>query len=281
MMKKQIWFIGLFGVWCLLSSLWYFLNVKGVIVDPKSFNPQAALIGILEILVMLLVACLLGYAIAWYFRSETIENQNQKLEIQRSENNSLVQARDEYKNQIESWREKHGHDVRTMEEKTSQLISEKKKFQSIKVELESSLTESRNETHEMKSRLQQIENEIGPLRYRSRQLEFQIKEAEVSNSKLKVEIENLTIEQKHKGTVSDHPFVRSGEQADKDDLTKIKGIGPFIEKRLNMIGIYTFQQLAELSPEMIDRVGAAIEFFPHRMIRDNWVGQASAFAHAG
>jgi predicted flap endonuclease-1-like 5' DNA nuclease len=75
--------------------------------------------------------------------------------------------------------------------------------------------------------------------------------------------------------------VRPLEQDDKDDLTTIKGIGPFIEKRLNMIGIYTFQQLAELSPEMVDRVGAAIEFFPHRMIRDNWVGQANAFAHGG
>src|SRR5580765_4795891 len=104
-MKKQFCFIGLFGVWCLLSSLWYFLNVKGVIIDPKSFNPQAAFTGILEILVMLLVSCLLGYAIAWYFRSETIENQNEKLDIQQAENNSLVLTRDEYKNQAEWWRE--------------------------------------------------------------------------------------------------------------------------------------------------------------------------------
>src|SRR6478736_6263884 len=106
-MKKQFWFIGLFGVWCLLSSLWYFLSVKGVIVDPKSFNAQAALVGILEILVMLLVACLIGYAIAWYFRRETIENQIEKIEIQQSENNLLAQARDEFKDQVELWREKH------------------------------------------------------------------------------------------------------------------------------------------------------------------------------
>ncbi len=71
------------------------------------------------------------------------------------------------------------------------------------------------------------------------------------------------------------------EPDEKDDLTKIKGVGPFIEKRLNMIGIYTFQQLAELSPELIDRVGAAIEFFPHRIVRDNWVGQAKAFSQIG
>lgn len=280
-MKKQFWFIGLFGVWCLLSSLWYFLSVKGVIIDPKSFNPQAALIGILEILVMLLVACLLGYAIAWYFRTETIDNQNEMIDIQQTENRSLARARDEFKNQVDGWREKHHQDLMTLQQKSADLVSEKEKLQKAKTELESSLKESRKEIHEAKSQLQQVENEMGPLRYRNRQLEFQVKETEDSNAKLKVEIENLIIERKHKGTVSDHPFVRPLEQDDKDDLTRIKGIGPFIEKRLNMIGIYNFQQLADLSPEMIDRVGAAIEFFPHRIIRDNWVGQAIAFAHAG
>lgn len=280
-MKKQFLFIGLFGVWCLLSSLWYFLSVKGVIIDPRTFNPQAALTGIAEILVMLFVACLLGYAIAWHLRSETIEVQNERLDLQHAENSSLAQARDEYKNQVGWWREKHHHDSGVLQRKSSELTSENEKLQRARGELESSLKELRRETHELQSRLQQVETEVGPLRYRNRQLEFQVKEAEESGAKLKAEIDNLIHQQKSKGTVSDHPFVRPLEPEDKDDLTKIKGIGPFIEKRLNMIGIYTFQQLADLSPEMIDRVGAAIEFFPHRIIRDNWVGQAVAFAHAG
>ncbi len=167
------------------------------------------------------------------------------------------------------------------QQKLTDLMAAKEKLQKIRIELETSLTEARNDSREVKSRLQPIENEIGTLRYRNRQLEFQVKEAEESGAKLKVEIENLMAEQKSKGTVSDHPFVRPVELDDKDDLTKIKGIGPFIEKRLNMIGIYTFQQLAELSPEMIDRVGAAIEFFPHRIIKDNWVSQASVLAQRG
>ena len=265
----------------MLSSLWYFLNVKGVIIDPKSFNPQAAFIGILEILAMILVACLLGYAIAWYFRAETIENQIEKLEVQQSENSALAQASDEYKNQVDLWRERHRHDLDEAQRNLAGLVSEKERLQKAKSELESSLRESREENRVAQSSLQQVENEIGTLRYRSRQLEFQIKETEDSNAKLKVEIEKLIIDQRHKATVSDHPFVRPVEPGEKDDLTKIKGIGPFIEKRLNMIGIYTFLQLAELSPDMIDRVGAAIEFFPHRIIKDNWVGQANAFAHAG
>jgi predicted flap endonuclease-1-like 5' DNA nuclease len=275
-MKKQFWFISLFGVWCLLSSLWYFLSVKGVVIELKGFVPQTAWIAIIEILVMLLVACLLGYAIAWHYRSETIDDQNEKLEAQHQENNSLIRVMDDYKNQVEVWREKH---FKASQQKSSVLISEKEKLQRHKAELESSLKESRNETREVQSRLLEVESEIGTLRYRNRQLEFQAKELEESNSKLKSEIENLA-ERKEKKSISDHPFVRPVEADEKDDLTKIKGVGPFIEKRLNMIGIYTFQQLAELSPEMIDRVGAAIEFFPHRIIKDNWVGQASRFAKA-
>ncbi len=279
-MKKQFWFISLFGVWCLLSSLWYFLSLKGVIIDVKGFNPQAAWIAIIEILVMLLIACLLGYAIAWHFRGETIDNQNEKLDVRQAENSSLTRARDEYKNQVELWREKHRHDLTAMQQKSSELISEKQKLQKQKLELESLVTEERNEKREVQSQVKQTEREIGTLRYRNSQLEFQTKEAEGSNLKLKAEIENLIAQGKDKKSVSDHPFVRPVEPDDKDDLTKIKGVGPFIEKRLNMIGIYTFHQLAELSPEMIDRVGAAIEFFPHRIIRDNWVGQASNLINA-
>ena len=83
-----------------------------------------------------------------------------------------------------------------------------------------------------------------------------------------------------KGPVSDHPFVRPVEPDEKDNLTEIKGIGPFIEKRLNMLGIYTFKQLSELTPELIDRVGNAIEFFPGRIERENWIGQARGFLKA-
>lgn len=60
----------------------------------------------------------------------------------------------------------------------------------------------------------------------------------------------------------------------KDDLTRISGVGPFIEKKLNGLGIYTFEQISEFTPETIDKVTKAIEFFPGRIQRDNWVKQA-------
>lgn len=64
----------------------------------------------------------------------------------------------------------------------------------------------------------------------------------------------------------------------KDDLTEIKGIGSFLEKKLNGLGIYKFEQISKLTPNLIEKLTAAIEFFPGRIERDDWVGQATLLA---
>lgn len=63
--------------------------------------------------------------------------------------------------------------------------------------------------------------------------------------------------------------------AEADDLKAIVGVGPFLEKKLNVIGIYTFRQVANLTKEDVQQVNDIIEFFPGRIERDNWVGQAA------
>ncbi|DAC37931.1 MAG TPA: hypothetical protein HA286_00835, partial [Candidatus Poseidoniaceae archaeon] len=60
----------------------------------------------------------------------------------------------------------------------------------------------------------------------------------------------------------------------KDDLQVIKGIGPFIEEKLNALGITTYRQIANMTAKLEDEVNVAIEFFPGRVKRDQWVAQA-------
>jgi predicted flap endonuclease-1-like 5' DNA nuclease len=60
----------------------------------------------------------------------------------------------------------------------------------------------------------------------------------------------------------------------KDDLQVIKGIGPFIEEKLNALGITTYRQLANMTAKLETQVNEAIEFFPGRVKRDQWVAQA-------
>lgn len=64
------------------------------------------------------------------------------------------------------------------------------------------------------------------------------------------------------------------EQYTNDDLTKIEGVGPFIAKKLNEVGITSFKQISLMDDLEIDRVTKAIQFFPGRIERDDWVGQA-------
>ncbi len=67
----------------------------------------------------------------------------------------------------------------------------------------------------------------------------------------------------------------SASESDKDDLTRIKGIGAFLEKKLNGLGVYTYGQISQLDAPLIEKVTTAIEFFPGRIKRDDWVGQAA------
>ncbi len=64
------------------------------------------------------------------------------------------------------------------------------------------------------------------------------------------------------------------DESQKDDLKLISGVGPFIEQKLNSIGIYTFDQISKFDKEDIDTVTELIQFFPGRIERDNWKAQA-------
>lgn len=63
-----------------------------------------------------------------------------------------------------------------------------------------------------------------------------------------------------------------------DDLKAIVGVGPFLERKLHAVGIYTFRQMANFNQEDINLVNDMIEFFPGRIERENWVGQSIELA---
>jgi hypothetical protein len=72
---------------------------------------------------------------------------------------------------------------------------------------------------------------------------------------------------------------RAAEPARIDDLKLINGIGPAVEKRLNGVGIFTFAQLAALSPADVaaavtDLAGLSAE----RIVKQDWIGQAHKLA---
>ena len=66
----------------------------------------------------------------------------------------------------------------------------------------------------------------------------------------------------------------SGANGENDNLQQIKGVGPAIEKTLNDLGIFRFNQIAEMSEYDIDRVARRLKGFRSRIYREDWIGQA-------
>ena len=64
-----------------------------------------------------------------------------------------------------------------------------------------------------------------------------------------------------------------------DDLTKIKGIGPALARRLNDHEVFQFSQIAAWSEEDVTAMNALLRF-PGRIERDSWVEQARKLASA-
>ena len=62
-----------------------------------------------------------------------------------------------------------------------------------------------------------------------------------------------------------------------DDLQRIKGIGPVIERELRARGVARFAQIAAWGPEDVERLGAELGF-GNRIERDGWVEQARRLA---
>jgi predicted flap endonuclease-1-like 5' DNA nuclease len=60
----------------------------------------------------------------------------------------------------------------------------------------------------------------------------------------------------------------------RDKLQAIKGVGPAIEKTLNEMGIFNYQQIADMSEYDIDRIANRLKGFRSRIYREDWIGQA-------
>ena len=65
-----------------------------------------------------------------------------------------------------------------------------------------------------------------------------------------------------------------------DDLKRIRGIGVLIEKRLNALGVASYEQIANWTAADIERISEQLDF-KGRIERENWVEQARILASGG
>ncbi|MHA3980270.1 NADH-quinone oxidoreductase subunit NuoE [Halovulum sp. GXIMD14794] len=72
--------------------------------------------------------------------------------------------------------------------------------------------------------------------------------------------------------------IEAARDGQPDDLKKISGVGPKLEKLLHSLGFFHFDQIAAWTEAEIEWVDQNLEGFKGRVTRDNWVEQARDLA---
>lgn len=75
--------------------------------------------------------------------------------------------------------------------------------------------------------------------------------------------------------------LKAARKGKADDLKEIEGIGPAMEKLVNSLGFYHFDQIASWSDADVALVDAEMKTFKGRIARDRWVAQAKIIVAEG
>jgi hypothetical protein len=80
-------------------------------------------------------------------------------------------------------------------------------------------------------------------------------------------------------TVTRRGLANDKDNSPTDDFKRIKGIGGVIARQLQASGIRTYVELAMLPPEAIaKRLSDVVGVSPHRVVNEDWIGQARELA---
>ena len=272
--------------------------------------------AIIQILVMLLVAFLLGFVIAWLWRQRDINNINMEMANHRKRLADTNQSLEELKDQNQSIQEELDHKAQSgnvdyralraelakVKQQNLSLNNQNSELQKHSKTLQDQVSES-NKSNSSGESQQQMRAALSRLESRNNMLEGNIKDLEERNQWLmdhRSEVDDSSTEDPELDrftkafpnmppaseptkTFTASVGIKEAQPDEKDDLKKINGVGPYIEQKLNRIGIYTYEQISELDKEQIKKITDAIQFFPGRIERDDWMSQARSLmsAHHG
>lgn|GEM_PF-537928 len=250
---------------CVFFTRWYLCNVRGLCETVAS----------LEILIMILVAFLIGFAGSWllsentfrFLRAQLGGLQKERLGLH-DQLQLLEKENQAARKHVAEWQQEVSLLAQVKKVTEPLLMEAKSQVSSLERELEVYQRRYENlkqETDSIRNTAAQLKNELAEERAREVSLQAKKEEKQEEKEKLRIEPPDPTRSR----------FTPSSWQT-KNDLTLISGIGPAIQRKLNELGIYSFQQISELTPEMVDQITKSIKFFPDRIGRDNWIGQAAA-----
>ncbi len=268
---------------------------------------NAAVIG------LLFIALAAGALIGWYWRAQHARREKavinagwlEQISARRIEHERLTEQNKGLMQQVSDIQATASDAKRRAQELSEALresLSERNELQRRSSEMHSDLKATQDEhrrlhtdinlVQQKEERIARLQSEINnwqmrvaPLieKFRARNADAGRLEAELEAARTKIAELEASREsgQTRVEPVADPNCLTDGREASndaiefpRDRLQSIKGIGPAIEKTLNELGIFSFDQVAAMSEYEIDKVASRLKGFRSRIYREDWIGQA-------
>ena len=192
-----------------------------------------------EIVVYLVIAGLIGFAFGWIVRDGVLDKYFTKAK----------EEVPEVKEEVSSEKV-----AEVLKEEVKETLETKETVKEVAVETVVEVVEEEVKTEEPKTEV--VEETVVEI----------IKEVEPNISTPEETVE-VTAE------VAQPTLLTEAPTEGQDKLSAIKGIGPVLEKKLNELGIYSFEQIASWDAEQEVWIGTQMAF-PKRVTKEEWVKQA-------
>ena len=187
------------------------------------------------------------------------------------------------------------HELGLMQIERDELHARSKRQQDAPTDAKAQLTadeeaSNRAERGELREKLATAEHRQRELENRLRDRDMRIEELQQTVESWKHRVAPLArqiqsyreaihkLQSGDKGTPAANTAEEATVEIPKDELQRIRGIGPALERRLNAHGIHSFQQIAALEPVELASLADRLAISSRLPERDEWIRQARELA---
>ncbi len=267
-MRSVYVILGFFLLLSLFFARWYLCAVRGMCELSTMF----------EVIAMIILGLVIGFSSSWLLSERTFRTLRGHL-------GSLQHEKTVLHEQLRLL-EKENHSARRHVAEWQQegtLLSQVKKVtEPLIAEARHQVTVLEEELRINQRRYDSLKKESDEIRQTAEELRNQLTLERAKEAALQEEAAKFAQKQRStsegSGTTRAHSRFTPSTWQTRDDLTKISGIGPKIQKKLNEMGIYSYKQIAAFTPDEIEKVASTLKVFKGRIGRDNWIGQAAALS---
>ena len=226
--------------------------------------------GLFLQIVFLILAAALGFVVGWLLRGTRLEEERAAAsEHWQTRLNSAESERDRLRSELAALSEDKAAAQRALRQAEQRTAAGHPELEARATRLERELAEARAGSERLQARLAERQTTAG---------EPPAAAAPLAATAAPEPVGASASEESTAGGAP--PQGLPGPEGEPDDLKRISGIGPGIERTLHELGVYHFRQIAAFTPENVAWVNRRLRF-KGRIEREDWIGQARALAAGG